>query len=130
MQIAVSRAIAEETALARFLLYHAEALVSAAALLGAEPAARRTSRLLHELVDAPRLTRRLRRELVELHRLLSLDRVQAPESIDAACFAQIDPASPVGEDICALADGLLSYLLALAESEEEEFLWKEILSAA
>ena len=59
---------AAETALRRFLLGHAEALVSIAGLLGEQPAVRRTARLLEELVDAPRLTRRLRLELMELHR--------------------------------------------------------------
>lgn len=121
---------AAETALIRFLLDHAQALVSAAALLGAQPAVRRTARLLEELIDAPRLTRRLRRELVELHRLLSLDRVADPESIEAACFAQIDPASPDVEKICALADGMRFHFLALAEIEVGEPLWSEILPAA
>lgn len=121
---------AAETALARFLLSHAEPLVSAAALLGGRPAVRRTARLLEELVDAPRLTRRRRREIVELHRLLSLDRVNDPEGLEAACFAEIDPSSPVVEEICELTDAMRSHLVALAEVEAEDPLWKEILAAA
>ncbi|WP_432256609.1 hypothetical protein [Limimaricola sp. AA108-03] len=121
---------AAETALRRFLLGHAEALVSAAGLLGEQPAVRRTARLLEELVDAPRLTRRLRLELVELHRLLALDRVDEPESLEAACFAKIDPASPAVEEICELTDMLRAHLIALATSEEGDPAWEEILSAA
>ncbi len=121
---------AAEAVLARFLLDHAEAPVTAAALLGEQPAVRRTARLLEDLVDAPRLTRHLRRELIELHRLLSLDRVDDPESLEAACFAQIDPTDPAVEEICKLTDAVRSHLLALAETEVGEPLWEEVMAAA
>ena len=121
---------AMETALARFLLDHAEALIIAAALLGGQSAVRSTSSLLEKFVDAPRLTRTLRHELVELHRLLALDRVDDLESLEAACFAEIDPASPAVEEICALTDALHSHLLALAETEVEDPLWQEFVAAA
>lgn len=119
-----------ETALAQFLSDNAEALVTAAALLGAQPAVRRTARLLEDIVDAQRLTRALRHELIELHRLLALDRVGDPESIEAACFAEIDPASPAVEDICELTDGLRSHLCAIAESNGKEDIWAQIFAAA
>jgi hypothetical protein len=130
MTIAPCPSSAAETALAQFLLDRAEALVSAAALLGGQPAVRRTARLLEELVDAPCLTRRLRGELVELHRLLSLDRVDDPESIEAGCFAEIDPASPAVEEICELTDAVRAHFLALAKIEIDDPFWEEILAAA
>jgi hypothetical protein len=109
-----------ETALARFLLGHVGALTSASALLGGQPAARRTARLIDELVEAPRLNSRLRRELVELHRLLALERVDDPDSLEAARFAEIDPSSPIVEEICVLTDTLRAHLLALANAEDSE----------
>ncbi|MBP0484518.1 hypothetical protein [Sagittula salina] len=111
---------AAEAALARYVLNQADALLSASALLGGEPAERRTARLLRDLLHAPRLTRRLRREFVDLHRLLSLDGVEDPESLQAGCFAAIDPSSPVVEDICLLADGVRAHLVALAEAGEDD----------
>ncbi len=128
--IAPYPASAAETAIAQFLVSQAEPLVSAAALLGGRPAVRRTARLLEELVDTPRLTRRLRREIVELHRLLSLDRVDDLESLEAACFAEIDPSFPAVEEICELTDAMRSHLLALAEVEAGNQLWKELFAAA
>lgn len=110
----------EEIALARFLVSHADALISAAALLGGRPAVRRTSRLLQELSDAPTLTRRLRREVIGLYRLLSLECVDDFESLEAQCFAELDPASPEVEQICALTDRLRDCLIALARSEGDE----------
>ena len=121
---------AAETALARFLLGHAEPLISAAVLLGGQPAVRRTTRLLEELVNAPHLNRHLCREIVELHRLLALDRVDDPDSLEAACFAQIDPFSPAVEEICKLTDAMRSHLLVFAEVEAGDPLWEEILAAA
>ncbi len=121
---------AAETALAQFLLSRAEAFVNAAALLGGQPAVRRTARLLELLVDTPRFTRHLRQEFVELHRLLSLDCVDDPESIEARCFAEIDPASPAVEEICELTDAVHAHLVVLAKFEAGDPIWEEILSAA
>jgi|TARA_R110000850_G_scaffold277075_1_gene422154 hypothetical protein len=128
--ISSSPAIAAEISLMRFLLSRAEALMSAAALLGGQAAVRRTARLLEDLVDAPCLNRRLRKEIVELHRLLALDRVDDLESCEAGCFAEIDPASPVVEEICELTDAVRAHLLTLANSESDDPVWQGILSAA
>ena len=119
-----------EVALARFLAHHAEPLLAAATLLGGRPALRRTARLLEDILDAPGLSRRLRREIVGLHRLLSLDCVSDPESLEAACFAAIDPASPAVEEICVLTDDLRAHLAALAETEEDKGLRQVLLDAA
>lgn len=107
-----------ETALVRYLCAHAEALLNAAALLGDRPAVRRTARLLEELVETRQpLTRRLRREILGLHRLLSLDCVDDLDSLEAVCFAGIDPASPAVEEVCLLTDGLEAHLVALEQVE-------------
>lgn len=107
-----------EEALVRYLCGHAEALLNAAALLGARPAVRRTARLLEELAEARQpLTRRQHAGIGDLHRLLSLEGVDDPDSLEAACFAEIDPASPVVEEICLLTDGLEAHLAALQEAE-------------
>jgi len=63
-------------------------------------------------------------------RLLSLDRVDDPESLEASRFAQIDPADPAVEKICKLTDALRSHLLAFAETEVGEPLWEEVMAPA
>lgn len=107
-----------ETGVAHFLQCHAEALISAAALLGGRPAVARTARLIEDVAEARTLTRRLRRELKGLHRLLSLQCVGDIDSLEAACFAVIDPASPAVEEICLLCDELTERLEALPGSVE------------
>ena len=103
-----------------FLTERADALLSAAELLGGGTARRRTGRLIRDLAGAPCLTRRLRAELVALHRLLSLQDVDDLESDAAAFFAAIDPANPAVEEICLLTDALTSLLEALADMEIRE----------
>ena len=71
----------------------------------------------------------LRAELVELDRLLFLDRVDDPDSVEAGCFAEIDPASPVVEEICVLADEFRSHLISVAESDDRPQAWAAILAA-
>lgn len=122
-----------QTALVLFLLTHAEQLLNAAGLLGDRPAVRRTARLLADIADlGPEqpLSRRLRRELVGLHRLLSLDAVHVPDSLEAALFAEIDPASPVVEDICELTDELHKHLKALVKAESDDVLASNLAAAA
>lgn len=109
-----------EVALAQFLVGNADAFISASALLGGPQAVRRTARLLEDLLDAPRLTGRLRREIVRLHRLLSLECVDDLESLEAQCFAEIDPASAHVEEVCLLVDRLRDCLFALAKAEGDE----------
>lgn len=119
-----------EVALKGFLGANAEGLICAAGLLGSQPAVRRTTRLIDAIFAAPRLTRRMRQELIGLHRLLTLDCVDDCASLEAACFAEIDPASPVVEEICELSDCLREHLVALADAETREPLWDAITAAA
>ena len=53
------------------------------------------------------------RELEALHALLTLTHVGDPERDECAFFAALDPADPVVEEICLIADALESTLDAL-----------------
>ena len=126
----ISPAHTAEIALKVFLGGHVDALISAAALLGSKPAVRRTARLLDDVLSAPKLTRHMRRDLVGLLRLLSLECVDDFSSLEAACFSEIDPASPVVEEICELTDKFRWHLISLAEAERHEPLWAGLVDAA
>ena len=128
--LSTSSPSAQETALSGYLLGHAEALVSSAALLGGQPAVRRTERLLDDMASTPALSNRTRRELVGLHRLLSFEFVDGPDSLEAACFSEIDPSWSIVEEICLLSDALLSPLRAIAETEHGDLVWEEFFTAA
>ena len=116
--------------LAAFLVENAEPLINAAAVLGGRQAVRRTARLIEDMASAPRLTRRLGRDLVGLHRLLSLDAVDDPDSLEAALFADIDPASPIVAENCLLTDALRDRLEALAAAEGDQALATTLAQAA
>lgn len=106
-------------ALAHFLLSHMDQLIDAAGVLGGQPAVRRTARLLEDVSTATALNRRLSRELVGLHRLLSLQAVDEPDSLEAGCFSEIDPSSPVVEQICLLTDQFRDHLEALVDADDD-----------
>ncbi len=67
-------------------------------------------------------THRTMRAFSELLNLLMLEHVHEPWRIEAARFAQIDPASPVVEEICLLADGLEEALVSYREAVATETL--------
>ena len=96
-----------------FALFHDEALQNASLLLGGQPALRRTQHLLDDISSAQQPTRSLTRELVALHQLLTLHNAHDPDRLEAAYFAEIDPASPYVEDICLLSDTLTDHLYCL-----------------
>ncbi len=122
--------ITPAVAVYQFMSEYADALVSAARLLGGDQAAQRTSLLINEVLQRAPLCRHLRAEFVDLHRLLSLQAVDDLESIEAACLAEIDPASPVVEEVCLLSDGLFDHLVALARAEYLDPVWRPVLDAA
>lgn len=76
-------------------------------------ALRRVQHLLDEVPGTMVLTARLKHELMALYDLLMLRHVHGPDRIEAACFADLDPASPITEDLCLLADQLSDRLRAL-----------------
>ena len=113
----------------QFTSKYADALLSAARLLGGDQAAQRTNRLINEVSQGAPLCRRLRAEFVYLHRLLALESVNDLESFEAACFAEIDPASRVVEEVCLLSDALFSHLMTLARAEYLDPVWRSVLEA-
>ena len=106
--------------LAGFLLENASALVSASGLLGGRGAVRRTAEAIEGVSTSAVLTRRLREHVRELYRLLSLQNVDVADSVEAAHFAQIDPSSPVIQEICLLTDELAEHLEAIACAESND----------
>ncbi len=89
-----------------FVIMHRDAILNACRILGGTGAMKRFSRLLDDLATSPHLTRRLIREIDALDDLLSLRHVHDESRAEAGYFAEIDPASPVTEEICWLLDGL------------------------
>lgn len=106
------------TMLLAWVFQHHDALLNASILLGGQPAHRRTARVLAELLTNHEVTRRVVCELSQLHRLLTLERVDDPDSEEAIFFAEIDPADPVVYDLCALADGLGHRLEAIRDESD------------
>lgn len=111
-----------------FASFHSEALQNASLLLGGQPALRCIHILLDDISSAPQLTRRITRALNDLHQLLSLQNVHDPERIEAACFADIDPASPIVADLCLLSEALKDQLHRL--HDEHPFQDFDLLLAA
>ncbi len=105
------------TSMRAFMASHSEAVQNTAYLLGGQPALRKAQSLLDEIAVALVMTRRLARQLLDLHALFSLQNVHCEDTIEAACFADIDPASPIVEEICVLCDELESEMLMLEYTE-------------
>ena len=101
-----------------FLDAHGLALANAAYLLGGGAASARVDVLISSVREARRLTRPHRRQLGELHRLLMLDAVGDPDRLETELFALIDPAEPVVDDICRLADALQELLVLISRDEQ------------
>lgn len=97
-----------------FFAEQAEAIGNAAELLGGSPWRTRVNRLRAELAETRRLTRPIRAGLVTLHRLLTLQYVDDPDSDEVDYFAAINPADPIVEAICLLSDRLQDVLNAIA----------------
>lgn len=89
-----------------FAAEHADGLGCAAALLGAAPGVRIALAALDGLCEPGHPGARTMRALDDLVDLLMLEHVQDPGRIESICFAALDPAEPVVEEICLLADGL------------------------
>ncbi|ETX15518.1 hypothetical protein OCH239_13770 [Roseivivax halodurans JCM 10272] len=88
--------------------------MTAAEILGGPAALRRCARVFSDIKTAGTLSRRMKRELVWLHRLLTLDLGGDPVSMDAACFAAIEPDDPRVHGICRAADFLDDLLVEIA----------------
>ena len=106
--------------LRRFLAEHSEALAQAVDLLGGPAAEGRARRLMEAAGRAPRLSPALLRELEALHALLSLEHVDDLDGPEAGFFCEIDPASPVVEEVCLLTDELTALLDAIDRLDAED----------
>ena len=89
-----------------FVDEHTDGLLDAAALLGGQPGVRLARSVLDGLGCFGTPSRGTMRALDDLLDLLMLEHVHDPDRIEATRFAMINPASPVVEEICLLADGL------------------------
>lgn len=109
-----------------FVRLHFEALQNAALLLGHQPWLKRMQAFIHDVLEARFLTRRMEREMQSLIELLSLENVHDAERIEAACFIELDPASPYVEDICLLAEAMKDQLYRLKQERLEESPWLKL----
>lgn len=91
---------------AAFVLSNAAALCSAALLLGGRDAEARVRRLIDDICVSLCTTSHMRGELDTIESLLGLEHVHDLDRIEAERFAEIDPMSPVIEEICILLEGL------------------------
>ncbi|MBT2131039.1 hypothetical protein [Aliiroseovarius lamellibrachiae] len=105
------------TSMRAFMASHSEAVQNTAYLLGGQPALRKAQLLLDEIASSPVMTRRLGRQLLDFHSLLTLQNVHHSDTVEAACFADLDPTSPVVEDICVLCDELECEMHKLDDAE-------------
>jgi hypothetical protein len=94
------------TPLHLFVQNHRQGLWHAAGLLGGNGGQRLADEFITALAARPGLSPRAIHLLKRLLRLLSLEDVALPDSVEAASFAAIDPADPAVEEICLLVDGL------------------------
>ena len=98
-----------------FLGQYSEALQNASLLLGGNPAAMQTGRLIDEISSAVELSSRSIQGLKRLYELLTLEHVHDPSRPEAAFFAVLDPAASYVEDICLLSDALYDVVLGCAK---------------
>ena len=103
----------ERLALRVFFATRREALCSAAMLLGGGDWQRRAARICDTAGDRAPLPRRFQHDVAELLGLVTLQHVDDADRIEAACFAAIDPADPVVEEIRLLSDRLQDVLFAV-----------------
>ncbi|MEP0190116.1 MAG: hypothetical protein ABJE00_06855 [Erythrobacter sp.] len=108
-----------------FVAEHADGLAGAAALLGGAPGFRIALAALDGLCEPGCPVARTMRALDKLVDLLMLEHVQDPDRIESVCFAALDPAEPVVEEVCLLADGL-SNLLEAYRAEAREMVSAEV----
>ncbi|PSK80685.1 hypothetical protein CLV79_12027 [Limimaricola soesokkakensis] len=106
------------TALHRFAQEHYEPIQNAALLLGGRSWLRRVQRLLDHLQFTSTVTDHVRREAAALLELLTLEHVHDVLRLEAAYFADLDPADPHVEEICLLTDHLSDALDEWAAPQE------------
>lgn len=89
-----------------FVAEHQQGLEHAARLLSGRRGSQCVVRIVEALSSGGPLTRSTRRDLNVLLEILHLEHVHDFDREEAGYFAEIDPAEPVVEEICLVADGL------------------------
>ncbi|WP_162617621.1 hypothetical protein [Yoonia maritima] len=93
-----------------FIELNRDALHHAARLLGGCDGAHTVDQISDALSRELAPSRRTSDLLKQLRDILFLEHVDDPDRVESGFFAAIDPANPVVEDICLLADGLAQAL--------------------
>ena len=101
-----------EENLRRFLQEQMEPLSNSALALAGRKGGRIVDDIRKEILQPGPLSRRTQQKLAELLAILSLENVHDETFDEAACFAMIDPADPIVEEICLLTDGLRAALVS------------------
>lgn len=101
-----------ESPVHRFFERHQNALYHAAHLLGGSDGANLVSKAAEALRRELALSRRTVGLLNQVKDILFLENVGDPDRPESGFFAEIDPADPVVEEICLLAEGLDEVLRA------------------
>lgn len=95
-----------------------DGLLDAAELLGGSAGLRQALNAIDGLAQRDLPTGRTLEACGGLLDLLKLEHVHDPSRIEAERFARLDPAWPVVEDICLLADGFSDVLDAYMDESE------------
>ncbi len=104
-----------------FLEGHGSALATASHTLGGGTASVRVFLLIEAVRETRRLTRAHRRQIIDLHRNLTLDHVGDLDRIETALFSEIDPRSPIVEEICLLSEALEALLYRICADPNAVF---------
>ncbi len=94
----------------QFVREHMEALFAAALALAGNKGGRIVDDIREGITQLSPLNRRTQRKLADLLAILGLENAHEEDSVEASCFAEIDPADPMVEEICLLTDGLRAAL--------------------
>lgn len=102
----------------RFLADRRDGLRNAAEMLAGRRGARLVDAILERLGYQSEPSRSTWAALRDLLGILTLEYVHDDQRLEAQLFAGIDPASPVVEEICLLADGLREALEASVDDPD------------
>jgi hypothetical protein len=105
-------------ALQAFVGEHRDALLNAGLLLGAGPGLRLARTAIKGLQGSRPPTRRAMRDLERLLRLLRLENAHTEDTIEAECFAMLDPTDPCVKELCLLADQLSEFLSSYRDARK------------
>ncbi len=105
------------TSLREFVCAHQEALFNAASLLAGRRGGRLVIDIADELARNNPISTRCRRRMHDLLDILALENVHEPDRDESGFFAQLDPASPIVEELCLLTD---QYREAIQQADTDQ----------